>query len=594
MAPLFHAERPPSEKTLSKLELFSLKLFKLSLERAKTSPKSAAPRPLINLCRLATSSLLVCAGASGKVPLLSFEKLLLHFAQLCQSCGDVDGVMETCQQLRGRLEVEGGREREDGGREGGEWKERDTLLKHAFDLAWKTALMVEQNSQNKKKDAAVVLDRCSSPGSSAELCLELREVAFSCLLTAQEKNKNTVFAVERILRSSQRYQKLVLGGNTRGTTAKSVLAQCFQRLHTFHTSLLSICDLPSSLLLLLPTPETFLSVDYLCVLAKISHKAGHTRQADQCLNRARKVCSGLDGGRTERGKGRKKKKTESAVQEEGDTHGELTSAHLALVQLTSALIDLSHTDNEEEGVSASLSATACEMERVTASDCLESCQSLRVWEYCEEVFACLEERRAAVKERGGQGREWSSAVIPREAFSSLLSLVTSHMKLAELRLDSKRMGVSEEQGVRTAQLSALNLVTQLLLSLLVHTEDEYPAIETPRSSTASPPLTPSPPPHFTHTHALAASCLPLLKSSRMVLRRASDGVLSENEHRWLGNSGYNLGLALFRADLVGEACDVLQVANEELRTWCEAGTGDKERAARWREVSGGCGEGCEW
>ena len=230
------------------------------------------------------------------MPPLSFEKLLLHFAQLCLSHGDFSSAIGACQQLRGRLSG-----KEEGGREEG--REGDTLLKHAFDLVWKAALTVEQTGQDKTNAE----NPCRV---AADQCLDLREEAFLCLLTARERN--AVFAVDRIVKTSQHYLQLSAGK----TRQCSMLAECYQRLDKFHASLLALCDLPS----LLPPSHSFLCVDYLCLVAKVSSIAGHTHQAALYLAKAKEVCPGLrDSG-----------------------------SHLPSVHLPSTLLHMDQMDTENE------------------------------------------------------------------------------------------------------------------------------------------------------------------------------------------------------------------------------------------------------
>ena len=505
------------------------------------------------------------------MPPLSFEKLLLHFAQLCVNRGALDSVAETCKLLRDRVR---GREEDKAGGGGGE-KEADTLLKHAFELGWKAALAVEQKAQ--RSDTLVKLDGNSGPvggGGVADICLCLREEAFSCLLSTLEPN--AAFAVERILRSSQRYRQSALAktrGNSSETPLPSTHMQCVRRLHSFHASLLTICDLPS--LLPLPT-HAFLCVDYLCTLAKIAHASGHTHQSREYLARADGICNDL------RVSSRKERRREKKMNDYDPMS--------ALVHLTSVLIHLDVEDSvAEASLGTCLHSAASAMEG-TASHCRDAARLQRVLEFSEEVFASLEKRRTMMKERESKEKGGGVPLVPPEDFPHIMSIVKSHVTLGEVRLDSKGGGVSEERAVRSAQLSALNLVTQILLSLLLlRSEEEYPAIETPRSSRVTPPpLTPSHPPqtHTGTTQTLAELCHPLLTQSQLVLRRtSSEEVLSDVEHRWLGNSGYNLGLALFRMDRVEEASRVFQLSAGELRRWCESEGGERGRATRWREVS---------
>ena len=50
--------------------------------------------------------------------------------------------------------------------------------------------------------------------------------------------------------------------------------------------------------------------------------------------------------------------------------------------------------------------------------------------------------------------------------------------------------------------------------------------------------------------------------------RASPGLLSAVEHKYLGNAAYNCGLALHRCELYREASSVLELACRELGAWC--------------------------
>ena len=462
----------------------------------------------------------VCAGSSGKVPTLSFEKLLLHFAQLSLSRGDHSKGMAVCATLRGRLEGRGeGR------------KAADTLLRHAFDLAWKAALSAEQNGLNRSPTLSLSSTHC--PSSLAGECLDLRQEAFSCLLSASEVDAE--FAVERVLKTSLRYQQLA-GGRGRGGSRK-----CFERLHKFHSSLLAIRDLPS----LLPASQAAV---YLTVLARVAHSAG---EAQPYLERAEGLtCDGPSDESTRGGR--------------------------ALVCLTSTLLLLDRPTTSREDVSTRLQAVSGEMEAVVGH-----CDSMglsllhRLCETSEDLFTALEKRRA-----GRQGREGSAGdtVLSREAFPSLKSLAACLVQLLEARLArGGRGGLPEKQAARSAQLSVLNFVAQVLLSLLL---DEYPEIEASRSSTASSPI----PPSQLHQQTLAEACMPILVSTQEVIGRASAGSLGDGEHRWLGNCGYNLGLALFRVRLLGEASGVLRLACGELGVWCEAGQTVAERAGRWGEV----------
>ena len=390
------------QTTLGKLELFSLRLFKLALERAKTviaADDSSCQPYLLKLCRLSVSSLATCAGTKtsrGKIPPLSFEKLLLHFLQLCVTCNEFSDVLKACRMLRERLR-------------GGEG-EGGTLLKHAFDLVWKAALSLEQRAQQEKGEKTSDLDAHSSDGglAVAEQCLSLREEALGCLVSTHDTD--AVFAVERIMRCSQRYQQV--------TKAQNTADHCFERLHKFHSCLLSLRDLPSLLVSGGNDKEIFLGVDYLCHVARVFHQAGHAHQGVGHLARVRKACCG-GGGRRELCD----KKPDTCKSK--DNSKCLASA---LVNLSSALICLECQTQkiDEEEVTSNLESSSRDLEKVMGSDA-SSDHLLRLWEAVEQVFVALWRRRAAVRERG----EDPGSLLPRGAFPSFVSLVIWQVKMGE-------------------------------------------------------------------------------------------------------------------------------------------------------------------
>ena len=416
---MFNEDNQPSscdEGTLTKLEIFSLKLFKLSLERAKTSENLVEQSIFfIDLCRLAVTALQVCSGSSrGKIPPLSFEKLLLHFVQLCAARREFGDVLSACRTLRGRLEGE-----EEGKKK--ENDERDTLLKHAFDLTWKAALAVEQNAQTKSEGNSDANSQNRDVVEVAELCLELREEAFACLLTVRETNPR--FAVERVMRSSQRYQHIA-AGNPQNSRYYS------ERLLTFHTSLLGLRDLPSLLLVSLSPSDIFLGVDYLCHLSRVAHSAGHAHKADDYLTRAMTASTDTNSDRKLKSKAGNK-----VEKQKGLDAKELNALLLVLVHLTSVHTTLEMMGNsvaKEEGetLCESLQLAARWMKEAVIGSFRDSVHLQRLWESVEQVFNLLRQRRTAMRKRGGEG---PGSLLPRGVFPSLTLLVTSQVKAGEGR-----------------------------------------------------------------------------------------------------------------------------------------------------------------
>ena len=414
---MFNEDNRPScdEGTLAKLEIFSLKQFKLCLERAKTSEKLAEQLTFfVDLCRLAVTTLRVCSGSSrGKIPPLSFEKLMVHFVQLCAARREFGDVLSTCRALRERLEGE-----EEGKKK--ENNERDTLLKHAFDMTWKAALAVEQNAQTKPERNSDANSQNSDVVEVAELCLELRQEAFACLLTVRETNAR--FAVERVMRSSQRYQHIA-AGNPQNSRNHS------ERLLTFHAALLALRDLPSLLLDSLSPSDIFLGVDYLCHLSRVANSAGHAHKADDYLTRA--MTASTDSDRQLKSKAGNKDEKQNGLDAK-----ELNSLLLALVHLTTVLTTLGMMGNsvaKEEGekLCESVQLAARWMEEAVVGSFCDSVQLQRLWESVEQVFNLLRQRRMAMRKRGGG--EGPGSLLPRGVFPSLAMLVTSQVKAGEGR-----------------------------------------------------------------------------------------------------------------------------------------------------------------
>ena len=351
----------------------------------------------------------MCSGSSrGKLPPLSFEKLLLHFLQLCTARREFGDVLNTCRTLRSRLAGEGEEEKER--------EEGNVILKHAFDLTWKAAASVEQVAQTKFENADT-----SNVVEVAELCLGLREEAFLCLLTVRETNAR--FAAERIVRSSQRYQKIMAG-------VCGSKEEYFERLLSFHTCLLALRDLPT-LLLQSPAPsgDVFTGVDYLCHLSRVAHSAGHTHQSEEYLSRAEGVivCDRKPGG---------DKEDIARKQRETPEQETLNSQLRALIHLTSVLTTFEMmtgasggADMEETKLCGSLQNAVREMEKVAEGSCSDSTQLQRLWDTVELVFYLLHQRCVVMRERGGD----PCSLLPRGVFPSLASLVISQVKVGKRR-----------------------------------------------------------------------------------------------------------------------------------------------------------------
>ena len=122
-------------------------------------------------------SLLICSGSSSKAPILSFEKILLHFAKFCLSSADVSSSLEhpelglrVCRVLMDRLnDIEPRKQKKS--------SEIVNLHKLVYDMLWKTALQLEQRQEV----------------DVPTFCLGLRTVALESLLWSGKFEIGAVF-----------------------------------------------------------------------------------------------------------------------------------------------------------------------------------------------------------------------------------------------------------------------------------------------------------------------------------------------------------------------------------------------------------------
>ena len=480
--PLKQSSRSDESKTLSKFskyEIFSLKLLKQCIEQCKGASKGDTPT-LLEIGTISIESLEVCNRCSGKVPPLSFEKLLFHFASQCFNCAQYDRGLKACNMLSAQLQSDQVKNVPSLKKEGHD------LLKYTFELLWKAALKIEGGGGG------------SAPVTSLDLatidrCLEIRRQAFLCLLVTDFE---LPFVLDRILKSDSRYQKL-LGGI--GMTP-------FDHLYEFHVSihkernLLSYLDTATSCAAFVP------SVEYLLHLAKICVYSEHKATGRDYVLRAHTLC-------------KKHYKLCS------DKAHPLTSLHVEIVELltiisgqdVSTALDTHHESNFPprvlhllRGVSAGLKVVSKEMN-------FDPTLLTKVMYSLQTLVSNLEEKRTQFKKMVPQ-RETS--YVPSLAFPPLKGIFTSYVECVEIHLkqstDSTKEAMSLEQNVRSRQLSVLSLLAQILLDLLMAEDESDSAdeIEVLRSSSAPRPVIPSPPPN--PKRQLADCCVPLLQRSQQV------------------------------------------------------------------------------
>lgn len=410
--------------------------------------------------------------------------------------------------------------------------EGESLLKHTYHILWKAALEMEQHG--------ATLD-------TARLCLHLRRVAFQCLLCTQFELSSTL---ERVVKADVQFQKLALSATNQERLPSSAL----QELCLFHTTLLHERDLLAVMSPLTPCRNLAPCLHYLLHLAKLHIQLVGSTDSD--LGSADTVAAYLERVQT---------LTSAHMLECSENEHGVYEATAHVLQLSLAL----RISSDRDLVELFLGASIC-LESVAAC-----CHDLPV-SALGRLTDSVEFLVSILKDPSGEGGTGDhSSAIPRGAFPSLIAIVMAHSQLVECQLQTSMAGTSKalEQNARSRQLSLLSLPSQLLRSV----EDECEEIETPRGRASSAVSTSEQP--------LAALCLPLLKAWQAVLCAASKGLLDREEHRWLGNEAYNVGLSLFRTEHYSEAAVAVVMACWELGVWCgEEGEG-VTRERRTAEVS---------
>lgn len=188
-----------SSLELEKLELFSLKLFKLCIEQLQKTHDREDVGVLVNIAKVCVDALIVCSGCSPKAPALSFEKILLHFAKWCLTMTDnlshVELGLKVCRVLADRLsDLETARPKEK------KSTEIVNLQKLIYDILWKAALQLEQ------KDGV------------ARICLEMRSVALESLVLSGKFNPCSVF--RSAMKVDLRYRKAINVGVSEAASSR--------------------------------------------------------------------------------------------------------------------------------------------------------------------------------------------------------------------------------------------------------------------------------------------------------------------------------------------------------------------------------------
>lgn len=428
---------------------------------------------------------------------LATEKLLVNLISHCMKASAVDKALECSELVKERLQ---GVCKEDEGE-----KDAAALLKTVADLLWSFSLQLEQQR-------VVEADRV----------LRVRQLSLGMLLLVRPDLQLLVTRATNIDAQFRKTQGR--GGGGEGHSQHS-----YSQLTDLHHFLLSHKEVKSQLST--PLNCATLSAVYLWLLQAAKTQPSHLNKATSLLNTHLHACS----------KGK----------------------HAA----ESLLLELSWL------TSSSQTSAAPSIEWVTR---LQECSSFLpllingatltlLHKLVDSVDCLIVAIRSMLKRSRECEREgW---LIPATALHPLKELMTSYVQwvaaILKHQLSSQSKGSREEQlkcGAVSRQLSALSVVNDVLLDLLLAKEDE----EEMELSRGCPPPPPQPQPKA----MLATECLPLLEQSQAVLSSAPPS-LPPAEHRWLGSSAYNLGLTLHQAGMNSSAIPVLEVACQELLAWCQ-------------------------
>ena len=296
LSPVLSKKKKKHENALEfeKLELFSLKLFKLCIEQLQKKDDKDKDT-LGDVAALCIDSLLICSGSSSKAPPLSFEKMLLHFSKWCLSTTTKSSEryelgLKSCRELTTRLK---------GSANGKNVSpEMVNLLKIVYDILWKSSLAMEQNNEER---------------GVAKLCLEMRAVALESLVTS---GKFEICAVlKSAMKTDLRYRRTMVGvanvtscgcgHKNKGSISSKTNAKCSCQkgsqkaastsLNTsinFHSSLEKTCNISSLIHASLDCREFTVGVGYLLQSNLLLLKSpGHCNEGVERLKCTLDLCA---------------------------------------------------------------------------------------------------------------------------------------------------------------------------------------------------------------------------------------------------------------------------------------------------------------
>ena len=377
----------------------------------------------------------------------------------------------------------------------GQKQEADTLLKGVADILWKAAVSLEGETKLKQR---------------SKEALTLRQSSIETLLCIPSQMS---VAIERAIKTDA----LFIRAESNGKRSQSTL-------HEFHQSLLNSSHMLDALVGYLPQEcQSFtLTLDWLLLASRHDN---HTSRKG-----VKSYMDFIDDFRLSH--------EQFCSVKEHSLHDLLVTLYKLKLELLSPT--LSHFQDQ-------LTLSVSMIPRVDLSS-LPLPQLSPLLESIETITTMI---------RNVQKSNKGVCLIQSNSFQPFKSLVLFYIQcvgtLIKVQVQATPTDTMKVSG-KSRQLSAMNILTDVLLELLMNNHENNPKAN------------------------LVTECLPLLHESCDILD--STHLLPVEEYHWVGVSAYNLGLVLHQMDLPHDAVPVLQIACSQLDYYCKVQNKDKTQVTQ--------------
>ena len=373
-------------------------------------------------------------------------------------------------------------------------QEADSLLKGVVDILWKAAMSLEGGTKLKQR---------------SKEALALRHSSIETLLCIPSQMS---VAIERAIKTDA----LLIRAEGNGKKSQSTL-------YEFHQSLLNNSHMLDALVGYLPREcQSFtLTLDWLLLASRHDN---HTSQKD-----VKSYINLIDDFRLSH--------EQFCSVKEHSLHDLLVTLYKLRLELLSPT--LSHFQDQ-------LTLSVSIIPHVDLSSLPQQLSPLL--ESIETITTMI---------RNVQKSNKGVCLIQSNSFRPLKSLVLFYIQcvdtLIKVQVKATPTDAIKVSG-KSRQLSAMNILTDVLLELLMSNHDNDPKAN------------------------LVTECLPLLRGSCDILD--STHSLPVEEYHWIGVSAYNLGLVLHQMGLPYDAVPILQIACSQLDYYCQVQKKDKTQVTQ--------------